>query len=294
MSGEGGWDGTIRRIAARQKGVVTRRQLDAAGVPKHVIDRRVDSGWLIVLYRGVYAVGHLGLSREGELLAAVLAAGEQAVLSHASAVELWELAPVVARIEVTVPTGQTGRGYRSHRSVVPAGERATKSGIPVTSIPRTLFDMASRGRAQLERLHREAELKGLVSKAELEFLLACHSGEPGTRALATVLGDPPTGSPLEKRFRRFLRRHRLRLPDEVNVVMAWGEADCVWHDLRLCVELDGYGVHKSRSAFERDRARDRQALAAGWRIVRVTSRQLDDDPVALRRDLARIGLSDPA
>ena len=280
----------IRGWGARQEGVVARRQLLAAGVPAHLIDRRVQSGWLILVYRGVYAVGHRGLSRAGQLLAAVLAAGEDAVLSHAAAAELWELAPRAARIEVIVATGQSGRAYRTHRSVVPLEERATRSGIPVTSVPRTLLDMAGRGRAVLERLHREAELKGLVSRDELQAVLARHPGERGTRALRALLGDPATRSPLEKRFRRFLRKHDLRLPDEIDVEMPWGEADCVWRDIRLCVELDGYGVHKSRSAFENDRARDRQALAAGWRIVRVTSRQLDEQPLALRRDLAALGL----
>ena len=267
----------IARLADRQHGAVARRQLLAAGMQRGAIDRRVASGRLRRVYRGVYVVGPL--TREGRWMAAVLAAGSDAVLSHLSAAALWGLREGGDLPHVTGGNGSEVTGpIRTHRSLVARSERTVRNGIPVTNPTRTLHDLAAvLTFDELERAHREALILRLPLRLD------------GTRrpAVRELLVDRPTKTELERRFRRFLRQRRLPLP-ETNQRMPFGEADCVWRAQRLVVELDGYDVHRSRSAFERDRLRDREALLAGWRVIRVTWRQLRDHPDRLGRDLREL------
>lgn len=277
MGAKVGTDELIARLAARQHGAVARPQMLAAGVTRNEIATRLARGVLRRVYRGVYVLGPL--TREGRWMAAVLAAGDGAVLSHLSAAALWGIRDGGDVPDVTVRhTSALGGAIRPHRSLVTKPEQTVRKGIPVTTPTRTIHDLARvLGPEELERVHREALVLGLPLQLD------------GKRrpAIRELLGDRPTKKELERRFRQFLRRRRLPLPD-TNVHLPFGEADCVWAAQRLIVELDGYDVHRGRSAFERDRLRDREAMLAGWRVVRVTWRQLHREPDGLARDLRKL------
>ena len=230
----------------------------------------------------------------------MLVGGGAAVLSHRSAAAHWGIRPSQAR-EVDVTTARQRRpraGLRFHRSYLPNDEVTKVDGIPITTIPRTLFDLAAVvSPRQLNRAVNEAEIRRLWGSLSLDDLLIRHPRRSGAAALRAVLATPGaniTRSELEDRFLELLRRARLPLPEtnvslEVNGV--WIEADCIWPAQRLIVELDGHATHATRSAFESDRARDRALVAAGWRVMRITWRQLHDEPAALTRDV-RASLAD--
>jgi hypothetical protein len=227
-------------------------------------------------------------------MAAVLAGGPRAVLSHAPAGALWGIRPQ-GDLEVVV-TGprrvEPRRWMRFHRSSLPDDEITIKDGIPVTTAPRTLFDLAAVvSHGQLARAINEAEIRRLWDPLSLPNLLKRHPRRPGAAAIRSLIATPGlrvTRSELEDRFLAFLARLGLPLP-ATNVSMrvggCWIEADCVWHEERLIAELDGHTTHRTRAAFETDRTRDRTLTAAGWRVIRITWRQLHDDPEGLGRDL---------
>lgn len=299
-----GADWGVAELAGRQHGVVARRQLGALGLGGTAIDHRVSTGRLHGLHHGVYAVGHPAIPREGRWWAALLAAGEGAVLSHRSAARLWGILSVEQeeRIEVTIPRSSrsTSRLWR-HSSHLRADEVVVQAGFPVTCVARTLFDIASRlPDWQFERALREAEVLGLPRSPTLAELYVRHPRRRGAKTVRmalealSLLPHGRTRSSLEDGFLRFLSRSGLSAP-ETNVHLDVGgrsyEADCLWRAHRLIVELDGHRAHGTRSAFEWDRERDRRLRAAGWGVIRVTWRQLRDQPEALAHDLRRI-LSD--
>jgi very-short-patch-repair endonuclease len=226
-------------------------------------------------------------------MAAVLAGGPGAVLSHGSAAAHWGIRPDNPSIQVTsARRRRSRRGLSFYRSYLPQDEVTTHGGIPVTTVPRTLFDLAAVvAPGQLNRAVNEAEIRRLWDSLSLNDLLIRHPRRPGAAALRAVLATPGaniTRSELEDRFLELLRRARLPLPEtnvslEVNGV--WIEADCIWREQRLIVEVDGHATHATRSAFESDRARDRTLVAAGWRVMRVTWRQVHDEPAALTQDV---------
>jgi very-short-patch-repair endonuclease len=268
----GSIDGRIARLAARQHGVVSSTQLVAVGVTTSGIRRRVQAGRLHRVYRGVYAVGHPGLSQEGRWMAATLAYGESAVLSHRSAAELWQLLPArSAAIHVTLP-GDGGRarrhGIHLHRSsALPPSLTTRRTGIPVTKPARTLED--------LRRVAPIDDVRRAVRQAEFLGL------DLGDRAA----GEPElTRSGLERRLLSLCRRHRLPRP-EVNVSVGPYEVDFLWRGNRLIVETDGYGSHGGRSAFEDDRARDLELKLLGYEVVRFTYRQVVDQPRLMAQKL---------
>jgi predicted transcriptional regulator of viral defense system len=192
-----GLDGAIARVAERQHGVIARRQLASLGAGRGAIDHRVWFGRLRPINRGVYGVGHRALSREGRWMAAVLAAGPDAVLSHRSAAALWGLRPTArARVEVT-----TGRvlartsGHSLHRAVLGADEITTTDGIPTTTVPRTLLDLAAVLRpGALERAIEQAEVLRLADALPLDELFARHPGARGTKALRRILAITDLGA----------------------------------------------------------------------------------------------------
>lgn len=286
-------DATIRELAARQHGVVAREQLVRAGVPDHKIEYRLKTGRLQRLYRAVYRVGPVAGAREREM-AAVLACGETAVLSHDSAAATWELAPAQgdgAAVHVSVQGGcrAPGRGVRVHRVGPLATDEITRlDGIPITTPARTLLDLAAHANeGALERALARADRAGAVDRESIERLLARRPRRPGARRLAALLaGTRPalTRSEAEARFLALIRKARLREP-EANVVVRGYEVDLLWRAERLVVEIDGYAFHSSRAAFEADRRRDSALAASGFRVVRVTWAQLSNEPEAL---LARI------
>jgi very-short-patch-repair endonuclease len=236
-------------------------------------------------------------------MAAVLATGDDAVLSHRSAAALWRIrASARPYTEVTVARARRPLSrIQVHRSGLRVDEITILRGVPVTTVPRTILDLAAVvPRRQLERALEEAEVRRLLDPLSLDDLLERHPRRPGNVLVKAILGERGRGSSitrseLEERFLSFLDRAGLP-PPEVNVQLEVGgrgfECDCVWRGPRLVVELDGYAVHSTRAAYERDRARDRALCAGSWRVVRVTWRQLHEGGRPLAADLRAL-LSGP-
>ena len=229
------------------------------------VDRALRAGRLHRIHRGVYSVGHTALSREGRWMAATLAAGPEAVLSHRSAAHLWGIAmrsPVL--VDVTRPRAARAiRGVAVHRTRrLDETERTTRNGIPTTSVTRTLVDLA--GTADFERAAHQAEI--LFGALELGAARI-----PG-RKLATSDRDR-SRSALEREFKRLCRRHGIDEPEH-NVKVTGLEVDFLWRDAGLVAELDGWRFHRSRHAFETDRRRDAVLVREGMRVVRFTYRQV--------------------
>jgi very-short-patch-repair endonuclease len=283
-------DALIADLAGRQHGVVARRQLLRLGVGRRAIDRRIGQGRLHPLHPGVYAVGHRVLSQRGRWMAAVLSCGSGAVLSHQSAASLWSIRHTAkARIDVTAPRDLRPRkGLHPHRAVLPADEITVHDGIPTTTPARTLLDLAAVvPRQTLERALDEAEVLRLPGP---QSLLDRYPARKGTKNLRTLLVDArsptPTRTELEDRFLTFLDDHRLPRPD-INTIIEGYEVDAAWRAAKLIVELDGFATHGTRRAFERDRMRDRRLTTSGWRVIRLTCRQLGE-PAGLAQELRKL------
>jgi very-short-patch-repair endonuclease len=255
-------DQAVARLATRQHGVVSYAQLREAGLSGAGIARRAAAGRLHRVHRGVYAVGHTRLSREGWWVAALLACGPQAVLSHFSAAALWGLlGERRGSVEVTV-RGTAGRkkrdGIAVHRSRSLAGAVTRRHGIPVTTPARTISDLRRIASPRaLRRAIRQAEVLGLPTGME--------ALTQGTR------------SDLELDFLAVCRRQRLPKP-EVNARLGQIEVDFLWRDRRLVVETDGYRYHRGQAGFERDRDRDLRLRRLGYEVIRISGRQLAEQP----------------
>jgi very-short-patch-repair endonuclease len=203
--------------------------------------------------------------------------------------------------EVTVPQGVQARpGILLHRTrSLPADDRALHEGIPVTSPARTLIDLCGGlGMRDLEDALEAALRHGLVDAAGLRTVRLRLTGRSGLWKLDDLIGPaaadaPRTRSKLEVHFHRFCREHGLPAP-EVNYVVAGMEVDAAWPHRRVAVEVDSFEFHAGRAAFERDRTRDAALLAAGWRIVRVTSRRMRNDGPRLAAELRRLLGEPPA
>jgi hypothetical protein len=279
-------DEVIARLAARQHGVVARRQLEAAGLTRHAIGWRLRTGHLHPVHRGVYAAGHTRLSLTAHQHAAVLAVGPRAGLSFRSAAhvhDLWRDGRTY--VDVTTPHRARSRpGIRVHQARVEIVER---EGLPVTTLERTLLDLASVCDVRtVRKLIERAERLRILDDAKLRALRS--DGHRGQRTLRAALGDY---DPRHARLRSDLERDVLPVLDalnlprpELNAMVLGDEVDLWWPEKRLVVELDGFDTHKTRAAFERDRERDRKRLVAGIHTMRVTQRQLE----AGARDLAEL------
>lgn len=276
----------IGQVARRQHGVVRRDQLLREGLAPRAVSRLLRAGRLRQLHRGVYLVGPV-MPRLAREMAAVLACGRQARLSHASGGALWEIQPAPPTSVppvVTVPQGVRVRrpGIRVHQSVhLAPDDVATVSAIPVTSPARTLVDLAAVVSArELERAVAAAERRGLVTLDELTARVQRHRRRPGIAALASVLrqegGPAYTRSRLEDMFRAEVRRFGLPLP-RFNPIVHGHEVDCHWPDARLVVELDGQAYHASWDQQEKDRERDAGLASTGIHVMRITWRQLARD-----------------
>jgi very-short-patch-repair endonuclease len=291
-------DQAIAALADRQHGVVARRQLTQWGVGPDAIDHRVECHRLHPIHRGVYAVGHRNVTRAGARIAAVLAAGPGAVLSHRSAAALWGIRETSRReIEITAPRERRRPGLTVRRAQLPRDEVTTHRGIPVTTAARTLLDLAALvDEHQLARAAERAEALRLASPTSLADLVARYPGRPGVPNVKRLIEDgitpTTTRSELERRFLTLLDAERLPRPLVNEPVDDTRHPDFRWTDHRLIVELDGFETHGTRAAFERDRARDRALMAAGWRVARITKRQLDDAPGELADELRAL-LADP-
>ena len=283
-------------LTQRQWGVVTRAQLAAAGMSDKGITAWVQNGRLHRLYRGIYAVGHDRLRLEGRWLAAVLACGAGAVLSHRDAAQLWELRQSnAALIDVTVPSrnGRVGRkGIRVHRSGrLGSDEVMERDGIPVTTVARTLLDLADVLPTQaLRRAVTEAEYRDRLDTVTLAAVVLDNPGRRGAKLMRAVEGRRHrTRSPLEERFLALLTRWRVEEPESAVWIEGY-EVDFMWRRASLVVELDGLSAHATREAVRRDRVRDRALWRAGLRTMRLTAADLRD-PEGVMRDLAQAGVS---
>jgi predicted transcriptional regulator of viral defense system len=275
-------------LAGRQWGVISRTQLTALGLGRGAVDARLSAGRLRRIHHGVYAIGGAALPREGRHLAAVLACGPGAVLSHTSAAVHWGLLAYDApRPEVTAPASRTGApGIRLHRTrSLDARDATTHRGIPVTTVAKTLLDVAAQARkSHLEHALGQALRNQLYDHRAILDVLDRHRGRRGVKALRAATADDPafTRSELESRFRALCRRAGLPRPlSNVDVADADHhphEVDFFFPAHRLVVETDGWRDHGTRLAFERDRAKDAALVAAGYTVLRFTKRQIDDDP----------------
>jgi very-short-patch-repair endonuclease len=272
-------DWEIARIARVQHGIVTTRQLVEVGLTSAAISKRVRKGRLFRLHQGIYALGHDGLDKEARWMAAVLACGTGAVLSHGCAAVHWGLLrPLGGPIDITVPT-QNGRrrrrGVRIHRCATLKAHLQTsgfekrlvtvRDFIPVTTVARTLLDI----RATLPpRLVRRA-----IRQAEFLKL-----------GLGEIKTDR-TRSDLERCFLRLWRPKRLAQP-EVNVPIDGMTVDFLWREERLVVETDSYATHGGTVAFEDDHERDLRLRRLGYSVHRFSERQLEQEPDAVVEDVA--------
>jgi very-short-patch-repair endonuclease len=290
------WDGAISEVAGRQHGVVARGQLSALGLGSEAIEWRLRHGRLHRLYWGVYAVGHTVLSQEGRWMAAVFACGQGAVLSHRSAAAHWGIRDHRGGpIDVTSPRKTKSRGsIRRHSALLPADEVTEERGIPITTVPRTIFDLAAVSTPHAaESALRQSEFLRLYDPLSLHDLTDRYPGHRGIRsvsaALARVAEAPgPTVSRLEDRFLPFLDRHDLPRP-HLNVRLEVNgrrfQVDCLWPSAKQIVELDGWEGHGTRTAFREDRARDRRLRVAGYGVTRIAWGALDDEPEVVASDL---------
>jgi very-short-patch-repair endonuclease len=224
------------------------------------------------------------------------------VLSHVSAAALWRLiSPFPGAVHVTVSHRSAARrkGMIVHRTRgLPKVERRTRDGIPVTSVERTLLDLASTASpTQLRNAFDEAERLGLLDRERLRHLCDSSKGRRGTARVRSLLRESAlplteTRSKLEARFLAFCRARGIPIP-ALNVPLGDFEVDCLWHEQCVVAELDSWGHHGDRSAFERDRARDAAIQRMGHRIVRITHRRVTRDADGLDRDLRELLALDP-
>ena len=259
-------DVALAELAARQHGVVARAQLAQFGFGAGAIKYRRKLGRLHLLYRGVYAVGHRPPSPLATAMAAVLACGPDAALSHQSAAALWRIVPRwPSPTHVIAPTDRRHSGIHVHRSA--NADATTHYGLPVTTPARTLVDLADvLNPKQLTRALNEAQVQRLTTPKELATLFTRY---PGRRTSQLTPERGATRSTLEDDFIRFLKRHHLPLP-ELNQTIAGHEVDAVYREHHLVIELDSRQFHTTTQAFEQDRDRDADLLNAGFPTLRIT------------------------
>jgi very-short-patch-repair endonuclease len=288
-------DRLIGDLAGRQYGVVSRSQLLAMGIGAGAIHTRVRQHYLHRLHRGVYAVGHLALVPLAREMAAVLACGAKAAISHRSAAVVWHLLPASedADIDVTVLTGKGRRaGLRIHKSTrLSRQDIRHLRGLPVTTPSRTVIDLAECVTdRELERATHEAITRRLFNARRLRAELDRYRGRRGLGRLKALLeNNGPstlTRSEAEERFLALVRSAGLPAP-EMNILVHGHEVDFLWREQALVVEVDGFQFHSNREAFERDRRRDAELQSAGLRVLRVTWRQIVDAPYATLTNLVR-------
>jgi hypothetical protein len=281
----------LARIAESAHGVVTRRQLLDAGVTRAEIEHRIRIGALLREHRGVFRVGHRAPSIEARYLAAVMACGDGAVLSgRAAGYLLGLLKGRPPPPEVTTPKKRRLVGVTVRESRLDRRERTTWRRIPVTTVPRTLVDLAAvLGPDDLARACHEADVRHRTTPAMVEAVLARRPNTPGAGMLRAVLnGDVRVLlSKLERGFVVILRQHRLDLP-VTNRPAGAHYVDCRWPQHRLTVELDSYRYHRTRYAWRQDRLREREAYARGDELRRYTWDDVFGDPRQMLAELSAL------
>jgi very-short-patch-repair endonuclease len=282
-------------IARRQHGVITRSQLLECGLTEKAIRHRVDRGRLHRLHRGVFVVGRPELDCHGRWMAAVLASGPGALLSHRSAAELWQIrAQRNGKIEVSIPygSGHSIPSLRLHRRrSLRAEDRTRHLAIPVTSPVRTLTDIATRLPAnQLEAAVNEADKRDLLDPESLREALTEMAGQRGVPALRALLDGRTfslTDSELERHFLRLVRATGLPSPMTGRELNGF-RVDFYWPDLGLVVETDGLRYHRTPAQQAHDRRRDQVLTAAGLTTLRFTHAQIRFEPGEVREVLMTV------
>ncbi|HET9103564.1 MAG TPA: DUF559 domain-containing protein [Solirubrobacteraceae bacterium] len=299
---ERAFDRLLAHLARRQHGVFARWQLPPGQAITDALARRIAAGRLIVLHRGVYAFGHDHLTLRGRFMAAVLAHGPTAVVSHVSAAKLWDLLASDQRlVDITVPgtSRLRRRGIRVHRARELHPEEITElDGLPVTTVTRTICDIAAvRAERQVRRAINQADHHGRLSLDALQVAIDRHPTRRGTRILRRVLSSyepaPLTRSELERRFLELMRRANLAAPLCNHRVEGY-EVDVYWPAWGLVIELDGRGFHSDPVAFEADPVRDARLQRAGLRVLRVTWRRLLGDPDSVIADILALAALHPS
>jgi hypothetical protein len=297
-------DQALSDLSLAQHGVFALDQLRALGLAAPAVRSRQAAGRLHRIHHTVYSlVPKELLKREGLYMAAVLACGEGAVLSHRSAAALLELRDWGhTKIEVTVPRRSARRhdGIKVHRSTTLTDEDVTEvNNIPCTTVHRTLFDLAEVvTQRQLERSFDQAEISERLDLNAINDQLKRNPTRPGAKAVRDVLethyiGKTPTWSENEEALLAITRELGIPDPDTNQFIVLddGGPAirvDFVWREQRVIVEADSKKWHNTRQRFEQDRVRDQRLTAAGWTIIRTTWRQMKHRPHELRPLLLKL------
>lgn len=284
----------LSKLAERQHGVVSRRQLRALGFSDAEIHHGVEQDRLLSVFRGVYAVGHRGIGDRGRAMAAVLACGKGAIVSHRSTAALLGLtdrAPVVVDIVSSTQRGRKIDGIRCHKALLRLDETGSIDRIPCTSPARTLVDCAGEvGMRTLRSMFERAAAKKMLDLDALETSMAPgRRGMPALRKLveewrlaAPVAKNARLKSPLEAKVLPLVVRRGMPIPlCNAPVRLASGqqiEVDFLWPEQRFVLEADSRGFHATDVASERDRWRDRELLRAGYSWLRVTRLQAESEP----------------
>jgi hypothetical protein len=274
--------------------VLSRTQLLELGFTRRQIERRLDSGRLHRVRAGIYAVGRPGLTRYGHWMAAVLACGDGAVLSHSSAAALWRIGSEREAIEVSLRTPSARRrpGLHTHRRPsLQDRDLTTRHGIPVTGPVQTLVDLTpGLDRRGIERAINEADKYDLVHPPDLRRALEERAGAAGVRRLRTVLDRRTfrlTRGELERRFLPLAHEASLPVPATCHWLNGF-EVDFHWPDLGLVVETDGLRYHRTPAEQARDRLRDQTHTAAGLTQLRFTHEQVRYEPAHVTEILAKV------
>ncbi len=275
--------------------MVARWQLLELGFSRDQVKRRMGRD-LHRLHQGVYAYGHTAITVESRWMAAALAFGPEAVLSHRSAAQLWGLLPRSSIAPEITRRGRAGRpNLVAHEGSLPADEIGRERGIPVTSVPRTIFDLAAtRSEREVERAWNETEVRGCTDPLSVLDLVERYPGRRGSVLLTRMAGGRALGitrSELEEAFLALIDRFGLprpRLNAHLAVRGRFFEIDCLWEDRRLAVELDGRAAHRTARAFNHDPERDRILTSEGYTTARITWDHIHRTPTEVADDLRRI------
>lgn len=294
-------DRLIARIASRQRGVIGWQQMLDAGIGPGAIEHRAAMGRLHRVFRGAYLVGHPVAAALAVETAALIILPPRTLLSHHTGGGIWRMAELPLVVDATVVAGRpdSRAGLRVHTARhVDQRDRRVFRGLPVTSPARTLVDLAGcLGREGLERCYEQAQIQRLVRPQDVVAALGRAPRRRGSGTLLDLVIEQPTmtRSKAERRLLRALATAGVERP-ETNVRVCGHEVDMLWREARVVVECDGFETHRTRAAFERDRRRDAELQAAGYRVVRATWRRLTRATETLAAEVAatiRHGLSSP-